>query len=929
MDPFSAISLAGNIIAFVEFGIKLTMKSSEIYGSMSGETEANRVISTITTDLNAFSENLGRTISTHSSAAEENIASLARDCAVDAAKLTRILNRLQIAGKDSRRRKLLPLIPALKSLWKQKDIQEIQQRLTNFRAQITLRLVALINDKHSSMTTLLVELANSNSRVNAETSAQLLELQATINQVKHITQKALLRPSPELANPVSMSEKLESLAKAGDNAIDRVLKSLQFDSMRTREARVADAHEKTFEWLFTDDFNFNRWLSCSSGIYWVSGKPGSGKSTLMKFLSGHSKTRPALGSWATGDFLITASFYFWNAGTPMQKSLQGLLQSLLYEILKQYPLLIPVVTPIRWGNALELAIREPWSRQEITEAFDRFTKQTKIPCKTCLFIDGLDEYDGDHSEMVEFLFKVSKSPALKLCLASRPYNIFEDAYGYSPERMLRLQDLTRDNIRRYVHDNFETHQSCTRLKSLDSQYGQLIEEIVDKADGVFLWVYLAVRSLKQGLTNADTVSTLQRRLRQLPTDLQQYFNLILQSVDDVYWEDTTKVFQMAASAVHLLPIGVLSVLDEEDDDFCLNAKVQSMSLLDYEKKVRVLEKRLNARCKGLLEVRATRGHLIGSNGYNGRHLVDFLHLTVRDFLRTGEVDALLKTRLKSPFDVDVALCQGFLIQIKQFVIADDPKGYRELLMIETIEDLCYHAKRIEVLTGEAPTKILDEAFRAVKEAWMIHTPHTLLHSAIIRHGLAGYLEYKLDSNPGSLFIEQDMPPLEAALTLAGSQTITSRYSYHLDPRVVQVLVDHGADPNESLGGPSSQSTVWKVFISYLIMTINANRNLASTDASFQIFEIMLRAGAKVYKGLFSDIHRIFEPSAARLLEELVYKIKHSGGPPYANDHRAITYRLHTTGDDRYMSYLRQSLKMRLGIMPNRQRARPGYLVNVS
>ncbi|OTA90875.1 hypothetical protein M434DRAFT_397651 [Hypoxylon sp. CO27-5] len=873
MDPLSAISLAGNIIAFVEFGIKLTMKSSEIYASMSSETDANRAMNTITTDLGVFSENLSRSISTHSSAAEEDIASLARECAEDAVKLMRILNKLQVAGKESKKGKLPPLIPALKALWKQKDIEEIQQRLTNFRAQITLRLVALINDKHSSMTMLLVELASS-------TSVQLRELQSNISQIKDITYKALLQPSQELANPISVSTKLEALAKVGDNAIEGVLKSLQFDSMRTREATVAKAHTETFEWLLTDNFDFHRWLSRSAGIYWVSGKPGSGKSTLMKFLCRHAKTHEALNSWSTGDLLITASFYFWNAGTPMQKSLQGLLKSLLYEILRQCPLLIPVVTPNWWGNAFNLAIDEPWSWQEVTEAFDRFTAQTKVSCKTCLFIDGLDEYDGDHSEMVEFLFKVAKSPNLKLCLASRPYNVFEDAYGHSPDRMLRLQDLTRDDIRRYAYDNFESHQNFMRLKSFDDQYSQLIEEIVNRADGVFLWVYLVVRSLKEGLTNADTVSTLEKRLRQLPSDLQQYFTHILQSVDDVYWEGTTKVFQMTASALHLLPVGVLTILDDEDDDFCLNAKLRSMRLAEYEERVRILEKRLNARCKGLLEVRATPGHLYGSNDYNGRHLVDFLHRTVRDFLRIGEVDALLKSRLRTPFDVDVALCQGFLVQMKQFIIADDPTICRELPMIKAIEDLCYHAKRIEILAGVAPTKILDEAFRAVKEDSIIHNPYALFHSALIRHGLSRYLEYKLDSSHDSLYMDQDILPLEVALT--GSDTATNRYTHHLDPGVVQVLVNHGADPNESIPGSLSQWTVWKSFIAFLTATKKFNWILTSPDTIFRTVEILLKAGAEPYEGLSRDMYRILDPHKARLLEELIYKLSHPDGSPHGN-----------------------------------------------
>ncbi|KAF1979009.1 hypothetical protein BU23DRAFT_192983 [Bimuria novae-zelandiae CBS 107.79] len=51
----------------------------------------------------------------------------------------------------------------------------------------------------------------------------------------------------------------------------------------------------------------------------------SGKFTLMKFLESHPDTRAMLQQWCQPFRLVTVSFYFWNAGTHMQKSLEGLL----------------------------------------------------------------------------------------------------------------------------------------------------------------------------------------------------------------------------------------------------------------------------------------------------------------------------------------------------------------------------------------------------------------------------------------------------------------------------------------------------------------------------------------------------------------------------------------------------------------------------
>lgn len=59
----------------------------------------------------------------------------------------------------------------------------------------------------------------------------------------------------------------------------------------------------------------------------------------MKYLHRHENTLAALRTWAGGKQLVTASYFFWYAGADMQKSQQGLLQTLLYDILRQFPAL--------------------------------------------------------------------------------------------------------------------------------------------------------------------------------------------------------------------------------------------------------------------------------------------------------------------------------------------------------------------------------------------------------------------------------------------------------------------------------------------------------------------------------------------------------------------------------------------------------------
>lgn len=123
----------------------------------------------------------------------------------------------------------------------------------------------------------------------------------------------------------------------------RILSSFSFPSIATRYIQVAKAHTSTFEWIFKEGLSKDqpsdssaRWLEFGDGIYWINGKAGSGKSTLMKFLCDHEQTRKLLAPWASPIKLDLANFFFWNSGTTDQKSQSGLLRSLLHEILSKH-----------------------------------------------------------------------------------------------------------------------------------------------------------------------------------------------------------------------------------------------------------------------------------------------------------------------------------------------------------------------------------------------------------------------------------------------------------------------------------------------------------------------------------------------------------------------------------------------------------------
>lgn len=72
----------------------------------------------------------------------------------------------------------------------------------------------------------------------------------------------------------------------------------------------------------------------------------------------------------------------------------------------------------------------------------------ETPRKFFFMIDGLDEFDGSPKEIVELVLGMAKHPHVKMCIASRPWLVFADAFEDRPS--LRLEQLTDNDVRKYI-----------------------------------------------------------------------------------------------------------------------------------------------------------------------------------------------------------------------------------------------------------------------------------------------------------------------------------------------------------------------------------------------------------------------------------------------------------------------------------------------
>jgi len=80
-----------------------------------------------------------------------------------------------------------------------------------------------------------------------------------------------------------------------------ILESLRCKTIPDRHDEIPISHKKTFEWIYSDSTqetkwwsNFAEWFQRDDGIFWIAGKAGSDKSSIMKYLYDNPKTREDL-----------------------------------------------------------------------------------------------------------------------------------------------------------------------------------------------------------------------------------------------------------------------------------------------------------------------------------------------------------------------------------------------------------------------------------------------------------------------------------------------------------------------------------------------------------------------------------------------------------------------------------------------------------
>ncbi|KAH8879820.1 hypothetical protein GQ53DRAFT_849393 [Thozetella sp. PMI_491] len=677
--------------------------------------------------------------------------------------------------------------------------------------------------------------------------------------------------------------RLASLTEAEDDMFsDKIVASLNYDSRPVRHDSVPQAHKDTFQWAF--DSRLSEWLRSGGGAFWISGKPGSGKSTFMKFISRHPQAKELLAEWAgSADILAVASHFFWIAGTPIQKSWQGLFQSLLFDVCHNHPSVVPLVSPNRWAaakNGQWQTAAEPWSVSELSAALRRLAWTDKVPLKMCFFIDGLDEYDSDHAELCNVLSDMASSPRIKMCLSSRPWPIFEKSFGGDNKERLDIHLLTRDDIQGFVRDQLETHSSWLKGESKHEHKEQdkLVQQIVEKADGVFLWAFLVTRSLREGLSSGDTIPGLQRRLVGLPTDLEQLFKHMLESVDPANHPKMAGILQVSAHALEPLSIDLYWQVEQAftEPDYAFHCPIGAAPFEVVSEQRAQASRSINEKTKGLLK-------------QVNQH-VEFLHRTVKDFVMTRDMAEYLRSKLPANYNGFISIATAYLGFMKTrrqdhslvAGIVRQGRGLNSGPFISHLNQALMYAaeafKSDDAASRLQTTQLLDVYEAAVDQ--MVRSGHVTIRGLdtqgcnpklpfreeLLRHDLTPYVATKLRDHPDFFDIFDDAP-LYAALT---PMSLSSGESPAPVIGILELILERGGDPNilPQSRGPSDPEapSPWVVFARGTMSVFNMLSGPCMFPAlrwndslNGGIFDLLLAHGADPNRPLVDRInpHTVF------------------------------------------------------------------------
>ncbi|KAK5304595.1 hypothetical protein LTR99_003658 [Exophiala xenobiotica] len=447
----------------------------------------------------------------------------------------------------------------------------------------------------------------------------------------------------------------------------KYLEYLKFDRIDARHATIKTAHAKTCKWLLTRP-EYRDWLDPTksiehSGFLWIKGKPGTGKSTIMKYA--FTQTRKTMTD------ANHISFFFNARGEQLEKTTLGMYRSLLLQLLEALPSLHIVLNKTLAPQLNTAGEEISWNLEEIKAVFQAAVRglgDRKVVC----FIDALDECEEDDvRDMISFFEQVCEKAVDPLnqffvCFSSRHYPHI--AIAKCIELVLERQTGHQEDLAKYLD---------SELKIGSSRRSQDIEEeILERSSGIFLWVVLVAQILKREY-DRGRVHALRKRLDEIPNGLHELFR-------DIITRDGRSVGELVLCLQWILYAKRPLKREELYSAVLTGVDPGSVSWWDPDATTPADMERFILDCsKGLAELTKTKDQT-----------VQFIHESVRDFLFKENSLGQLQPGLTDNFagishDRLKECCQAYLgILLSESIFVEELPAAKSEKSVEMRQTMC-------------------------------------------------------------------------------------------------------------------------------------------------------------------------------------------------------------------------------------------------
>jgi hypothetical protein len=157
-----------------------------------------------------------------------------------------------------------------------------------------------------------------------------------------------------------------------------------------------------------------------------------------------------------------------------------------------------------------------------------------------IFVDGIDEYEGDMFELVKFLKRFAGSGNVRLCLSSRHEPTLNSVF--STLQVLELHEWNTAGLRNYILLSFG---------HIDIPQGQLYalsSSVIDRSEGVFLWARFAVAELRRLWSRGNRDINSLGKVQELPEDIEALWARMFGRLEETEKEEAAVIFQLLCYA---------------------------------------------------------------------------------------------------------------------------------------------------------------------------------------------------------------------------------------------------------------------------------------------------------------------------------------------------------------------------------------------